>query len=261
MKKSKHRERFFGEHPRCCYCAGARPAVEIDHAPARTCFRRKEGPEGYEFPACSICNRSIAPSEQIAALYIRMFDHNDDNLDGDDLVRLVLGVGNNTPATLPVIPPTRLTPFGNTVVDLEAQLPPAAKPHIELFATKMLYAFYYRISGSIAGPYQSRLINWAQTGTEAANLLRQHAEQWFDQEEIGSRRNVDIGDQFRCRYGYNVAHGFLGLAMDFGQSFYFFCILGPAQHLERARLVQRPVRYRPISQLAERVRLRLPITK
>ena len=247
------RDAFLAANPRCCYCNGSRATVEIDHAPARICFRRKQGPEGFEFPSCSECNRAVAKSEQVAALYIRMFDQNDANFDGDDLVKLVTGVANNSSEAMPILPEQRYTTLGNPIMDRTATIPPGAHPHIELFATKMLYAMFYRVSGRFAGPGHRRMIDWAQLGTAKADFLRGNAERWFDAEQTGNRRNVDLGDQFHYRHGYNAAHGYIGMTMLFGQSLCFFCVLGPASGLGTLR--PRPAGYKTIRQIGESIRI------
>lgn len=254
-KRASERAAFFAAHPRCCFCNGERPAEEPDHVPARICFRSKEGPEGFEFPACSQCNRAAATSEQVAALHFRMFDHNGDNLREEDLVRLVEGVANNAPETLPIFPESlrRQMASHSPGDDLGAPpvmtITPAANSHIDLFATKALYAMYYRVSGGLmAGPRHRRLVIWAQVGTLAAKEVARMAEACFGQLRVGTRTNTDIGDQFHYRHGYNVAHGYLGLSMSFGQSLTFFCVLGPAKQL--ATLDDgKPLRYQPIREL------------
>ena len=258
-KRALRREAFFRQHPRCCFCNGENATDEIDHAPARACFRGKEGPEDFEFPACSRCNRAAAFSEQVMALYIRFTDNNPENFRDEDFTKLFWGVANNSPQAVPMLDAEtsrRLQGEGDVWSGKPGSLiiPKAAHRHMELFATKVLYAMYYRVAGHFAGPRHRRLVTWAQAGTPAAVELDAHTEAWFGDLNVGSRRNIDLGDQFHFRHGYNAAHGFLGLSMSFGQALFFFCVLGPSSKM--AELKPRPPRYQPIWQLGLSVQRR-----
>jgi hypothetical protein len=263
-KKAGERQAFLAAHPHCCFCYGENPTVEIDHVPARTCFRAKEGPEGFEFPACSRCNRGAALSEQVTALYIRFTDSSSQNFREEDFQRLFWGVANNAPEAVPQLDAEtsrRLQTESRDDIGKPGALivPRAAHQHLELFATKMLYAIYYRVSGDFAGPRHRRLVTWAQAGTEAATHVAQRSEQWFGDLNVGARSNVDLGDQFHYRQGYNAAHGYLGLSMSFGQSFVFFCVLGPGKQLATLnKLEPKAKRYQPIWQLGLALRKRTP---
>ena len=66
------RERFFAQHPYCCFCGGANPATTEDHLPARSLFYKRGWPEGYVFPACEACNRNSAEDELIMGFLVRV---------------------------------------------------------------------------------------------------------------------------------------------------------------------------------------------
>jgi hypothetical protein len=66
------RERFFRQHPMCCFCGGTVAAAEIDHMPARTLFDERQWPEGYEFPACTPCNASSREDEAVLDCLVRL---------------------------------------------------------------------------------------------------------------------------------------------------------------------------------------------
>lgn len=66
------RQLFFEEHPRCCFCGGETPAVEIDHIPARHLFTARQWPEGYVFPACAACNDASAADELVMGFLVRI---------------------------------------------------------------------------------------------------------------------------------------------------------------------------------------------
>ncbi|HEX4172370.1 MAG TPA: hypothetical protein VHY82_07825 [Acetobacteraceae bacterium] len=62
-----YRQGFLLGHLRCAYCGG--PATTTDHCPARCCFRGRQWPEGYEFPACEPCNQAGRLDEQVLAVF------------------------------------------------------------------------------------------------------------------------------------------------------------------------------------------------
>ncbi|MEN2749494.1 HNH endonuclease signature motif containing protein [Sphingomonas sp. T9W2] len=240
MPQKVDRAAFIASNPRCCYCAGRRPTTEIDHAPARIVFIKKHGPEGFLFPSCSECNRIAGVSEQVMAFYIRSFDRSACGLDEAEFEKLVSGLVNNAPEAVPRMPPRpssglALLTHGIYEADRTTIVPPAAKAHIELFGLKVLYALYYRVTDRFAGSSTRYLLNWAQDGTDAARLMRATADKWFDEHEVGQRRNVDLGDQFSFQYGYHEAHGFFGVRMSFAGAFVMFGVIGPARPMAKLK--------------------------
>lgn len=226
---------FIAAHPRCCYCNGRHATAEIDHAPARIAFIKKQGPDGFEFPSCSECNRSTALSEQVAAFYIRAFDLQNAPIDPPEFDKLVSGISNNAPEALPKF--QAQTTWHNPMLDPTGTarrtmaVPGPAKDYIRLFIHKVLYALYYKTTGRFANATNRYLIDWAQSDTEAAALMNARADAWFDKKVTGKRPNVDLGDQFKYQYGYNAQHGYFGVKMAFAQSFVFFAVIGPAREL------------------------------
>lgn len=230
---------FIAAHPRCCYCNGKQATAEIDHAPARICFVKKSGPQGFEFPSCSSCNRAVATSEQVMAFYIRSFGRVEDIGDTSEYDKLISGIVNNAPRAIPQFKQKRSAlnaMMGITsVAERTMTIPDAANRHIELFALKILYAIYYKTTGRMAGSSNRYLLHWAQAGTEEARKMAARADAWFDQYVVGRRPNVDLGEQFIYQSGYHPQHGFFGIKMSFGRSFVFFGVIGPAKDLGTLR--------------------------
>lgn len=71
-RRRARREKFFAEHPKCCFCGGGSGACEEDHVPGRVFFSGRQWPEGYVFPACVECNRATADDEQVLAFFALM---------------------------------------------------------------------------------------------------------------------------------------------------------------------------------------------
>lgn len=240
QRKEERRVRLLLEHPWCCFCGGTTPAKTVDHVPARICFRRKEPPEGYEFSACEACNAAAKASEQVVAMYIRLLDHDGDNLDPEDIRRLVRGVGNNLPGTLPA----RVWEAGEVRRTLRERgvrlergkfleevpvmtVPPVAQPHFDLFGRKLLYALHYRVTGKILTPDHRVIMSSDQRGSEVAEYLRARGLEWFEELVQTKRPNVQLGSQFVYRHGYNAEHGFFGVFAEFGKGFTFFGVSVP----------------------------------
>ncbi len=71
-QKNRHKQAFLQMHPLCCFCGGAKAAVEVDHTPSRSFFVERDWPLEYEFPACETCNRSAGLSEAVCASIARV---------------------------------------------------------------------------------------------------------------------------------------------------------------------------------------------
>lgn len=232
------RAAFIAANPKCCYCNGRRSTAELDHAPARICFVKKEGPDGHIFPSCSECNRIAGLSEQVMAFYIRSFDQAAVEVDRDELDKLVTALVNNAPDAVPMFPErAKLGPNllinGLYEADRTLTLTASAKDHIELFATKVLYALYYKATGNFAGSTNRYIVQWAQAGTERAQFLQARGDEWFDEHTVGCRPNVDLGNQFTYQTGYHPGHGFFGVRMSFADAFVMFGVIGPARPMAK----------------------------
>jgi hypothetical protein len=70
MSESKRKKdrysALLSNHAYCCFCGGARKSATIDHVPARIFFRKKIGPEDFEFPACQECNAASRACHQLS---------------------------------------------------------------------------------------------------------------------------------------------------------------------------------------------------
>lgn len=72
VRDRKRKELFFASHPKCCFCGGNAPATEEDHIPARHLFRDRQWPQGYVFPACSVCNEASSLDELVMGWLVRI---------------------------------------------------------------------------------------------------------------------------------------------------------------------------------------------
>ena len=97
---ARRRERFFKEHPWCCFCGGSAQAVEIDHFPSRVLFLNRQWPEGYAFPACARCNRVTARDELLVAWLARARNREEHTEHMEEFERLFADVETNFPGVL-----------------------------------------------------------------------------------------------------------------------------------------------------------------
>ncbi|MCG2665111.1 hypothetical protein [Brevundimonas sp.] len=261
--KAEIKADFLAANPRCCFCNGERASAELDHAPARICFRQKQGPEGFVFPSCGQCNRAAAISEQVVAFLIRMMEPTSAYLDDRDIDKLISGLINNTPAALPILNAIAAARIRNelpsgtadSVEERTVIIDPCVHDYVDVFVTKMLYAIRYKVSGEFAGPKHRRWIMWAQVGTSSARYLTGRAEAFFGELQVGQRVNVELGSQFQYRHGFNAAHGYLGLWMQFGEGLMLFSVLGPGQQMATIKGGEFK-RYLPMRELGLRVNKR-----
>lgn len=65
------REKLLKDNPRCCYCGAM--ATTTDHCPPRALFYNRKWPEGYEFPACKLCNDEARPDEQLVSVLAKVW--------------------------------------------------------------------------------------------------------------------------------------------------------------------------------------------
>lgn len=206
----RKKERFKAEHPWCCFCGGDVPATTIDHIPARTCFRNREYPHGFEFPACDHCQSASRMDEIAFAFWVRALDHNDDNLIDRDFDRLINGLMNNLPDLAPQGIASRqgkrqalrrmglrMAP-GHTldqapIVNIDTRL----HAYIDRYARKIALALYYREQKRIAKSSHRVLATWGQASDPVFINRSQSFYNMTPDRTIGDRPNVDIGDQFR----------------------------------------------------------------
>jgi hypothetical protein len=92
---------FISKHPKCCFCGGQSDTATRDHVPPKIMFRRKQWPDGYEFPACRACNSGSRLMDQSLALLVQA-SIDDPSYDHGDFTKVLGGVRNNTPTVEPV---------------------------------------------------------------------------------------------------------------------------------------------------------------
>lgn len=247
-KRRQHRQRrksaFLRDNPICCFC-GDSASIEPDHCPARICFRGKEGPEDWVFPACSACNRSISGTEQVIAFYIRTLDHTDENYREADLARLLSGLKNNHPdlmprVHLPAIEKRKMLRHVGHQIEPKTFLddvPIMAMPkgidrHVQFFARKLTAAVFYKLHGFPVTPEHRWMCRWFPSYDNALDDLLEEFKEMWNHLIVGSRSNIDFGDQFSVIAATSKNDDVISFIAQFGTSLCFWCGVGKPPHEE-----------------------------
>lgn len=70
--RQRRRQKFFKEHPFCCFCGGDAKTTTEDHVPHKALFSRGWTPDDYRFPACKPCNKSTRKAESRVTFFSRL---------------------------------------------------------------------------------------------------------------------------------------------------------------------------------------------
>jgi hypothetical protein len=154
-EKNQRLKRFFAEHPKCCFCAGERPATTEDHQPGRVFFQDREWPEGFSFPACEECNAISRESERLVAVLVHGHSGDEDRTKYRKNLR---SVSRDYPGEIRKLITTKREkrdilkvkglgrPRGAALEDLPIIKMRKAfwEPHFRMLSRKLLLAFHYQ---------------------------------------------------------------------------------------------------------------------
>jgi hypothetical protein len=176
MKKTR-REAFYRAHPTCIFCGGTRPIETIEHCPPRSMFKGRVGPEGFEFPACTKCNLGSSNDDLVVALLARSDPLKGSDV-GDPTFRNLAGsIRQVSPGLLGQMYPSVLearrlnrrfgmqVPSGLTQQQTGvAKIPAGFHRAIEVFASKLGKAIFYKETGKIFPDSGELLMRWMPNG-------------------------------------------------------------------------------------------------
>ena len=215
---AKKRKAFPLTHPACCFCGGSTPATTIDHVPSRACFKRREFPEGFEFPACDKCQNNDRLNEQAFALMCHLSDRNPENYDEKLARKLLIGIANNQPNLVPkkINRPNEIR-HGLRRLGLEkkpgvtlSQIPivslsPELNPAMRRVGDKIGLALFYRHFGKIATQTYGVCSFWAQVSDRRRIGDFSTVVKELSGLEVGARSNTQLGDRFSYRWSQQEA--------------------------------------------------------
>jgi hypothetical protein len=213
------RAQFFSEHPWCCFCGGNTAATTEDHIPGRAIFDSRQWPEGYNFPACDICNGQSRFDEIIIAMLSRIRHRDDLTTDQQDqeMRRAMDGVRNNFPEAYRAMRPSandvrrflkntgREKPPGMSLADVPIVHlnQPDFLLAIKTFSTKLFCALHYKHTGQIV-PKTGVIVSWFFSNVQVFDgKIPESILSIVQSQPALKRSNNDLNDQFN--YQFSVA--------------------------------------------------------
>ena len=208
--KSK-KKRFLEANPLCCYCGGNTSATTSDHQPARTFFRQRHWPEHFEFPACEPCNQASRETENLLGVVILP-----NGAEGDpSIVANFQWVHRNYPGVLEKIA-SMDTRAKRRAMNEAGVRPPVGesfaeqplmriemsfwKPHLDMFARKMLLSLFYQSFNVPLSP-SGVMVHMYETNFEVMkNGDLPALAKLVPTLVMPKRSNVVLADQFSIRY-------------------------------------------------------------
>ena len=212
-ERKSRRQRFFAEHPFCCFCGGQAPATTEDHQPGRVFFKDREWPEGFSFPACDPCNAASKNSERILAVLIH--GHGSDENRSAYQANLE-SVRREFPDEIGRMIPTRSEirnvfkskglqrPFGIPLSDI-----PLVKfggefweKHLKMLGRKLLLALHYQCFGK---PLSHKGGMWCYLHTNVNFAAGEFPEELIEltaNVALPMRSRRYLHNQFSVRWGY-----------------------------------------------------------
>lgn len=207
------RERFFEQHPNCCFCGGFVPATTEDHQPGRIFFKERQWPEGFVFPACENCNAVSRQSERVLGVLI----HGEADASDRKRYRANLeSVRREFPDAIEALIPTARE-VRNIFRDRDLAKPegmlfgeiPLIKldkgfwhPHFEMFAQKLLLALHYQC---FSVPLSSQGGMWIYIHSNVDFLAGDYPREILEMAEhiaLPTRQKRYLGDQFTVRWNF-----------------------------------------------------------
>ena len=161
--KSQRKKDFLSKHPTCYFCGGETPAAEPDHIPSRVLFDNRQWPEGYEFPACVLCNRATRHDEQVVAMLSRTYPDATTPEGKKEVEERIRAVAHNYPEIIQELLPT-VRQKRNAAKKYNIQIPnwetsahvpvlslkgPLVNKAVTNFGRKLFLALYYKHTGEI----------------------------------------------------------------------------------------------------------------
>lgn len=238
-KKSRY-QRLLENLPTCCFCGGVTPSSTVDHVPPQACFRKGYFPEGFEFPACELCNSSTKDDDQIFGYHIQLGDPDLANKDIKTILRLQDGVRNNYRTALPNLtlsdeqkkaallamglqPPPDEILRHVPVARLSDDFQKAAST----IGRKLACALYFRETKKILATSHFIWTACFHLPNPRSRAISDYLAKLLPDQTIGGRTNIkEYGRRFGYKSGYKSDDDFFVCACQFGAGFVVLSITG-----------------------------------
>lgn len=231
--RRKKRERFFIQHPFCCFCGGGIKSATEDHIPARCLFLGRCWPEGYVFPACNDCNNSTSKDEFLIAWLVRINFVEDSKEAEKEFDRICRDLQRSAPdvwATIRLhsrVETRRLLRSNNLVnrnvlpgadIVYSMTAPPAVLEAANRYAVKLAKALHYFHTGDVV-PLNAAVKVKVLTNAEAlgATYLDQVLQTLTERPEI-RRAQTSLKGQFNYNFALLEEGAASAFVVSFGNS-------------------------------------------
>jgi len=217
-EKRLRKQRFFEEHPLCCFCGGETAATTEDHQPARVFFQGRQWPEGFVFPACEPCNKISSESEKLVSLLIHGESGSGDrskyqNLimsirrEHPDLISSMLPRNANDTRRIlrrkGISKPQGIAFRDIPIVSLDSDF---WAPHFELFARKILLALHYQCFGEALSS-NGKIDFWIHTNVDqVAGKFPKEIIELAQNLALPARQKAPLHEQFAVRWSVVPQH-------------------------------------------------------
>ena len=205
----------------CIFCGGILPADTIEHAPPISLFVGKLRPKGYEFPACSRCNKGSSEWDQVASFFaLAAGEINDNKYGSEDSGRLLHGIANNIPEVLdcidldraqnrdPMIPESIRNSVGTVFVKRKLY-----RKWLNPWAAKQTFALWSKHTGLAVSAEQRVFTNWISNYSLAVQGFPALVDSLLTGRERLSQGRKDFGQQFSYRYAISSETGVAGFLL------------------------------------------------
>lgn len=216
-RKTQRKRLFLSQNPICCFCGGKTQAAEPDHIPSRVLFYNRQWPEGYEFPACVLCNRQTRHDEQVVAMLSRMYPDATTPEEKKEVEERILAVASHYPDIINEIQPT-IRQKRNAAKKYNIEIPeggssedapilymhgPLVNKAVTNFGRKLFLALYYKHTGEILSKEAGIALLWFSNLQIADGTLPKEIAPLVNNFPRLVRCNTELHDQFNYRYGFS----------------------------------------------------------
>ncbi len=240
-RRSERKAQFLKANPSCCFCGGEAPSVTIDHVPARSFFHERKWPEGYEFPACKLCNETTRLDELLFSLLARILPDPEAPDETGLLPELFKSIDNNFPGILEKLQPSArdvrkwlrdtgtMLPRGVSLSEVPILKTdhPILRDAIRQTVKKLALALYYKHSGRIVPKHGRIGISFFTNTTFKPALFSDEFFNALSGMSESRRGNLKLESRFNYQYAIAPDTGFAGFLIRFPQSMAFLVIVSP----------------------------------
>lgn len=105
-------------------------------------------------------------------------------------------------------------------------MPKGIDPHIQFFARKLTAAVFYKLHGRPVTPEHRWMCRWFPSYDKALDDLLEEFKGMWNHLIVGSRNNIDFGDQFSVIAATSRDDDVVSFIAQFGTSLCFWCGVG-----------------------------------